>query len=861
MRVRASARVVIAVGSVAAGVAFAGAPPVEHDARALARALGQLSRGAVQPEDIRWEPSSGVVADAVMGRWVLFLASAEPGGPRDVWRARVRLAPEGTPLSIADAHNLTTTPLGDDHALVVRGRHAAFATFAYGQEQSVSVLDLAGEGGQNKAEKLVDRLAAAVTNVQQTGSVEGIARSDVTLEQPAKAVGLVLGDAELAIELLDESGVRKATFDLEKSDLTAPVAGLRAEAQRHLPKRLVHWAVDTVRAVSWIGPAPIAWLEERAFAARDTMKQVAFKFHGADSTGTLSGTPEPEPPPLDASKLDDGGRWPPSALKSMWKTGEPGEGEWQVPKIPWLRRMPGADDSVPPAFLRTFVRPDEERPYAKVLLVAMDMRQLDLDMEAGTEDPRPLTGAPGPGRIPRDPAVFTRVAAAFNGGFKTEHGNYGMMVRRRVLLPPQPGVATVVLTKDQRVGMGSWPNTHDVKGIAGIAGDDIVSFRQNLDPLVDQGQVNPAKRSLWGFTLPGTGMQTERSGICVTQTGNMLYAWGDDVSATTLGKAMKMAGCIYGMHLDMNPHHTGFVFASIDEFKGKKYKAELLSNQMEISPERYLEYAQKDFFYITVRDPLPKATGSVQWAADAGAQPPPAFLPSILRGKIEGDAVTEVVSVDVTRASFRVRGGTHEPDAKTGGLPARELSEADAHRVLFSVGLGFAAEKHLRGLVTDGRQVLPWGHGGEQPWGVLTVSPDGALAIVDAAHASDVAPHADAVELPMLLKEGEPTHAVRVAGDGAPMALGIAANGKVYVARGSSPASLGEALKRVGCANAVLLERGGAASGFLHRAGTSTPPRARYEESVLYGLSLPMKARALRFDAEPEFVVPPPKGK
>ena len=43
-------------------------------------------------------------------------------------------------------------------------------------------------------------------------------------------------------------------------------------------------------------------------------------------------------------------------------------------------------------FYRTFVRPDVERPYAKVLLVAMDMRQLELGMEGGMEDPKPAVG-------------------------------------------------------------------------------------------------------------------------------------------------------------------------------------------------------------------------------------------------------------------------------------------------------------------------------------------------------------------------------------------------------------------------------------------------------------------------------------
>ena len=276
-----------------------------------------------------------------------------------------------------------------------------------------------------------------------------------------------------------------------------------------------------------------------------------------------------------------------------------------MPDVPWMRSVPGVAADAPSAFYRTFVRPDEDRPYAKVLLVAMDLRQLDLDMEAGMEDPEPLTGPHGSGRLPRDPAVYRRVAAAFNGAFKTEHGHYGMMVHKRVLLPPVPGSATVVVLNDGRVGFGTWGADHKVGGIAGVDDGDIVSFRQNLEALLDRGQVNPTGRSLWGFTLPGKGAQTERTGLCVTTSGHLVYAWGDDVSATTLARAMKLGGCDYAMHLDMNPYHTGFLFTAIEDLAGKKYRSALLAPSMSIPTERYIQYAPKDFFYVLVHDPAP----------------------------------------------------------------------------------------------------------------------------------------------------------------------------------------------------------------------------------------------------------------
>ncbi|HEY8079606.1 MAG TPA: hypothetical protein VIF62_35995, partial [Labilithrix sp.] len=259
------------VGAVAAALSLVGSGAAARDPVELAHALSEASGTVVAPDDVRWEPSGGLLEDLFVGRFAIFLASDTPGAPRDVWRARVRLAPEGTPLDVSGAKNLTATPLGDDHALVVRGSHAAFATFAFGQEQSVTMLDLAGEGGNNTTVKTSDRAMAWVTNVQQTGAGDGIGRVDVTLDQPAKRVGLSLSDTTLEIDLADDgrkAPSRVAKLDLDKGDIVTQTAGMHAEPSRHLPKKLSHWAVDTVRAVPWIGPAPIAWLEEKTFGVR-----------------------------------------------------------------------------------------------------------------------------------------------------------------------------------------------------------------------------------------------------------------------------------------------------------------------------------------------------------------------------------------------------------------------------------------------------------------------------------------------------------------------------------------------------------------------------------------------------------------
>lgn len=817
-------------------------------ATTLARGIGAAT---VDPSDVRWEPSHGAVADLLVGRWLLFLAKVAGDDTRDVWRARARVAPDGSVLQIVELHDLTNTPLGDDHELVVRGDYAAFTTRAYGQEQGVTVLSLAGEGVQNKTTQLSDRAMAALTNLQRTGRMAGIGRVQVTLESPGAAVGLQLSDRALDITILSGDARRALTrsvtrVDLARGELDPPSPDARADASIHLPKRFSHWLVDTLRAVSWIGPSPIAWLEDEALAARDVYRRVTFSSGGA-ATDVVAAT-EPAAPALDTSRASfEEGHWPPQAIATIWKSPEPGEGQWIAPDIPWLRRMPNALPDAPSAFAQTFVRPDPDRPYARVLLVAMDTRQLDLGMQAGVEDPEPLTGPPGLGRIPRDPLVYRRVAAAFNGAFKTEHGHYGMMVDKRVLLPPVAGSATVVVLSDGRAGFGTWGADHRIGGIAGVNDDDIVSFRQNLDPLVDRGQVNPTGRNLWGFTLPGKGAQTERTALCVTTAGHLLYAWGDDLSATTLGKALQMAGCEYGLHLDMNPYHTGFIFTAIDDLAAKKFKSQLLSTAMSIPADRYIQYAPKDFFYVTTRDPTPPvASGAAPWAPDVGMQPPPAWLPGLWHARLEeSEGNLDLLDLEPGRVSWRLRAGAKEA---TLAAPLREIGGDEARNVVLALGMGVAPERRSLGLATDGRLAVAVRGGAGA--GVLILGAEGRVAIERADEAPPIGAHEDLVELPILLWDGEAL-ATQPGLTSMRLAIGLTPAGRVILARGSfsSAAPLGEALGRAGCTRVLSLDRGVQATGFLDRSGTSSPPRGKYSETALYAIGTPMSPRAFRFDA------------
>ncbi len=803
---------------------------------ALERATGQ------HVDSIAWEASRGVVADQLSGRRMLFLASSRPDGPRDLYRARVRVSFEGKPLELQEWVNLTNTPIGDEHALSVTGTRAVFSTFSFDTEQAVTVLDLSGEGAQNLTETLTDKAMAAFTNLQNTGCAEGIGRIDIAFDEPARSVTAQLDGQRLTLDL-ERNGLEHIELDLSQPELAPP--GVRIEPARHLPKRFIFWAVDSVRAVPWIGPAPIAWLEERVFAVKDKARRLAHA--GSDEKIADLATLEAEVLPA-ASFNEKEPMWPPAPITSPWATPEAGEGEWTPPTQPWVKRLPNVgSEEAPVPFLTTFVRPDEKRPYARVLFVAMDMRQLELGMQAGVEDPEPLSGPKGTGRLPRDPAVYKRTAAAFNGGFKTEHGSYGMMVERRILLPGMPGAATIAAMKDGTVQLGTWGK--EVK-TGGPNDANLLSFRQNVDPLVEDGVLNPAKRSQWGFTLPETGMQTERSGVCMTAQGQLMYAWGDDVSADTLAKAMRIAACTYGIHLDMNPHHTGFTFTNIDELKGRKYKSELLTKKMEISPERYIEYAPKDFFYLLLRDPTPPAIAregaeALAWTAMA-LSPPPKFLPALHTAQI---ADVELLSVAAGRVDYRLRAGAPESEKAA----ALELPEADSSRVLLALGLGAGGSKSSvrRGLVVSGARLGEAVGGEQRAW--LSVDASGKLAATDAP---PEAAAADAIEVQVLAKNGVAVAGAKAAG----IAFGFAKDGRLLVARAAKATDLTAALLAAGALDAyagIDTER-----GTMYLADTERPLRKRYDEATLSVLAAPMAPRVTRFvPAVPYEKPPPPKKK
>jgi len=841
--------------------------PSPLDPAGLAQWLGTATRQVVSAEDLAWEPQRSFLAEALVGRRILFLAAPEKGQPRDLHRAYVRLGYDGQPMSLWGQRNLTRTPLGDDVGLQVHENHAVFATIAFGKIQGVTVLDLAGLRAEDVSGSWLERVLLHLTNVQMTGTWAGLGRTDLVFNVPSSGAELQLEADQLLVRFREAD--RDVSYDLGSRRLRAldgsQPYGVNVVPNRHPGKPFVLWTVDSVREE--VGPDVITWLENKAFGVRDLIKRAAFSFAPRSDANALrdpvamavaSAAPTGlRNAPSEANTAAGIHRilpqnWPPPPIESQWKKSEPGEGQWLPVTESFLRPSRGIigpdTDKPPPYFYKTFIRPDPKRPYAKVWFIAMDMRQVTLGMQAGFEDPEPLTGPAGEGHLPEDPTVTSRVVGTFNGAFKTQHGKYGMMVNRRVLLPPVPGAATIAITAADEVAFGNWPASLTIP-------DELTAFRQNLDPLVQDGQVNPTGRQVWGWQLQGTSVMTERTALCTTDAGHAIYAWAEEADASVLGDALRRVGCSYGVHLDMNPGHCGFMYTRVN---GKRdFQVKRAVDKMSVNPERYVRWSPKDFFYVLLRDPVPRDATEAAWQLDGGTQPPPLWWPAIFSARVDvsGSAV-ELLSVGKGRVSWSVRAGTLEPLALGAPLMKTELEQEPSQRMLLALGLGHTTQATRYGLAFEGKASIPFRNQGA----TLVMSPPHNLT-VSLTPPQQLGPTEEAVQVPLLARDGVLTTEGRAQGTQRQRgALCITPEGRILIgrARADSSIPMTNVLLRAGCKDVVELDRGSSHPSYLHRAGTDHPPTGGYETTTLYALSEAMQPVGVRW--KPSGGTPPMKG-
>ncbi len=324
-----------------------------------------------------------------------------------------------------------------------------------------------------------------------------------------------------------------------------------------------------------IGDAPVIALEKFFFNASDALQRAESKNKTPQApqfVDTTSNTPEVASHSFDLVSISPTTTFKPLVNEGIWKP------------MP-LNLFPGKT-----AMAYSFVRPDQDRNFTIVTLLRADTSLMRLSTVAGTKQPGGPVGKPGPGKIPSDVVAGGKLLAAFDGGFQYKDGAYGMIVGNTTYLPLQNDLGTVVGYKDGSLKMFKYTGQD--------LGPNVEFIRQNCPILVDNGEVavnDAANKALWGRT-PTTDIYTWRSGMGLDKNGNLIFAVGNNVSATTLGVALKMAGAQEAIQLDINPNWVRF---NIFQTNGNgTYKSTTLTHDLKDGSTAYLNGYEKDFFYL-----------------------------------------------------------------------------------------------------------------------------------------------------------------------------------------------------------------------------------------------------------------------
>jgi hypothetical protein len=254
---------------------------------------------------------------------------------------------------------------------------------------------------------------------------------------------------------------------------------------------------------------------------------------------------------------------------------------------------------VPAVMYKTLLHPDPERPYTELFIVSMPSDQVKLASVPGTEEPaseNPAAAAlPGRGVIPA--AHRGDLLAAFNGGFRAEHGHHGMMVGGVTLLDPRADMCTTAGYEDGSLQIGTYSR------LAALPQKPLW-FRQSPRCMVEQGALHPGLRDPnargWGATLEGETV-IRRSAIALSQDGERLFvAVTNFTTARALALGMRAAGGWNVAQLDVNRSFPKFLLFPRDE-AGKRHAVSLFQGFL-YEPEEMLDDPNpRDFFYLTRR--------------------------------------------------------------------------------------------------------------------------------------------------------------------------------------------------------------------------------------------------------------------
>jgi hypothetical protein len=236
----------------------------------------------------------------------------------------------------------------------------------------------------------------------------------------------------------------------------------------------------------------------------------------------------------------------------------------------------------------------------------MRVSDVDIRLVAGTQEPEATVEATKelarPGQIP--PEFHERVLAAFNGGFKTEHGKYGMRIDEALFIEARPEVCTVAAFNDGSMLVASWERLQARE-------KDMRWWRQTPHCMYEDNALNSrlegGNAKKWGATLDGETV-IRRSAIGVDKTGETLFVGiSNHTTATAIALGMNHAGAVTVAQLDVNFSYPKFVLFEAKS-PGENRVAIALAQGFEFSEDEFIRKSSpRDFFFVVPRTPTMKS--------------------------------------------------------------------------------------------------------------------------------------------------------------------------------------------------------------------------------------------------------------
>ena len=293
----------------------------------------------------------------------------------------------------------------------------------------------------------------------------------------------------------------------------------------------------------------------------------------------------------------------------------PGEGVWE-----W-KAMPGAEHGRPVIY-RTTYRPSPSYPNAIVHMLLFDMTKVSMRLYVGSSEPGASRAS---SRI--EPENRSLLLAVTNALWKHKHSmGGGVIFRGDVLQPLSPGMATLVVYRDDSVDVLEWNEgiplsiVRDARQLRhlivkdGKVVESITQRGKNVDSeiglgyLLSEDQQSPYADYWAGWYYPGSRANfspdwfiATRSAFGIRRDGNLVFAIGHHISTKDLAKALVLAGCERAIHGDANPQNVlGNLYYARED--GSITRTEKLSpDQREDTLRRYVDRAYSSDFFAFFR--------------------------------------------------------------------------------------------------------------------------------------------------------------------------------------------------------------------------------------------------------------------